>query len=116
MTVMRNPLSLMRRVALPAVGVLIIVNFLFYAIMGQNGLMSWGDYRRAKAERVVQLAALEQERARLQHRSNLLDPRRVDPDLADELVRGGMGVIRPDEVVIPLDDAPARAPAPTARP
>jgi cell division protein FtsB len=116
MTVMRNPLSLMRRVALPAVGVLIIVNFLGYAVMGQNGLMSWGDYRRAKAERSVQLAALEAERLRLQHRANLLDPRNVDPDLADEMVRRDMGVIRPDEVVIPLDEPPARASAPTARP
>ena len=116
MTVMRNPLSLMRRVALPALGVLIIVNFLGYAIMGQNGLMSWGDYRRAKTERAVMLAQLEQERVRLQHRVTLLDPRRVDPDLADEMVRRDMGVIRPDEVVIPLDDAPARTPAPAARP
>lgn len=113
MTVMRSPLSLMRRVALPAVGVLIIVNFLGYAIMGQNGLMSWGDYRRAKSERAVVLAQLEQERSRLAHRARLLDPRRVDPDLADELVRRDTGMIRPDEVIIELDDRPA---APAARP
>ncbi len=120
MTVMRSPLSLMRRVALPALGVLIIVNFLGYAIMGQNGLMSWGDYRHAKAERMVVLAQLEQERARLAHRSRLLDPSRVDPDLAEEMVRNGLGYVRPDEVIIELDPqpsapAPAR-PAPPARP
>jgi len=103
MTAMRNPLSLMRRVALPAVGVLIIVNFLGYAIIGQNGLLSWGDYRREKSERAMMLAQLEQEKARLQHRANLLDPRRADPDLAEELVRRDLGLVRPDEVIIPLD-------------
>lgn len=111
---MRNPLSLMRRVALPAVGALIIVNFLGYAIIGQNGLLSWGDYRREKSERAVMLAQLEQEKARLQHRANLLDPRRADPDLAEELVRRDLGLVRPDEVIIPLD-GPSE-PAPTTRP
>ena len=114
MTVIRNPLSLMRRVALPAVGVLIIVNFLGYAIVGQNGLLSWGDYRRAKAERAVTLAQLEEERGRLQHRANLLDPRRADPDLAEELVRRDLGLVRPDEVIIPLD-TPAEPSAPATR-
>ena len=114
MTVMRNPLSLMRRVALPALGVLIIVNFLGYAIVGQNGLLSWGDYRRAKSDRAVTLAQLEQERMRLQHRANLLDPRRADPDLAEELVRRDLGLVRPDEVIIPLDGA--AEPAPATRP
>jgi cell division protein FtsB len=114
MTVMRNPLSLMRRVALPAVGVLIIVNFLGYAIIGQNGLLSWGDYRREKSERAVMLAQLEQEKARLEHRAHLLDPRRADPDLAEELVRRDLGLVRPDEVIIPLD-GPSE-PAPATRP
>lgn len=111
MTVMRSPLSLMRRVALPALGALIILNFVGYAVMGDNGVLSWGDYRRAKAERAVQLAQLEQERIRLQHRAALLDPRRVDPDLADEMIRSNLGLVRPDEVIIPLDDgAPANPP------
>lgn len=115
MTAMRNPLSLMRRAALPALGALIIVNFLGYAIMGQNGLLSWGDYRRAKAERAVTLAQLEQERMRLQHRANLLDPRRVDPDLAEEMIRSNLGLVRPDEVIIPLDGV-AEPAAPAQRP
>lgn len=118
MTAMRSPLALMRRAALPALGVLIIVNFLGYAVMGDNGVLSWGDYRRMKNERAVQLAALEAERARLQHRTQLLDPRRADPDLAEELVRRELGLVRPDEVIIEIDEAPAApaiAPATKAR-
>jgi cell division protein FtsB len=100
----RNTLETIRRAALPALAILIIANFLGYAIMGANGVLSWGDYRRQKAERLVQLAELNAEKARLAHRADLLDPRRADPDLADEMVRKELGLVRPDEVIIPLED------------
>jgi cell division protein FtsB len=99
----RNTLETIKRAALPALAILIIANFLGYAIMGANGILSWGDYRRQKAERLVQLAELNAERARLAHRSDLLDPRGADPDLVDETVRKELGLVRPDEVVIPLE-------------
>jgi cell division protein FtsB len=103
MTGAGNPFALIRRAALPALAFLIIVNFLGYAIVGSNGVLAWGDYRRMKAEKMVHLAQLEEERAQLARRSDLLDPRRTDPDLAEELVRRELGVVRPDEVIIPLD-------------
>ena len=111
-------MALMRRAALPALGVLIIANFLGYAVMGDNGVLSWGDYRRIKAERAVELAQLEAERERLAQRVRLLDPQRADPDLAEELVRRELGLVRPDEVIIEIDDVvgPAAAPAAATRP
>lgn len=111
----RNPVSLIRRAALPAVAFLIIANFVGYAVVGDNGVLSWGDYRRQKAERTIVLAQLEEERARLEHRNRLLDPRNADPDLAEELVRRDLGLVRPDEVIIELGEnaAPAAA-APAA--
>jgi cell division protein FtsB len=33
----------------------------------------------------------------------LLDPRKADPDMADELVRKDLGLVRPDEVIVPLN-------------
>jgi cell division protein FtsB len=103
-TVGRNTIDLIKRAAWPAVGLLIIANFLGYAIVGSNGILSWGDYRRQKVEKLDQLAVLEAEKARLAHRADLLDPRRADPDLADEMIRRELGLVRPDEVVIPLED------------
>ncbi|HEX2763660.1 MAG TPA: septum formation initiator family protein [Allosphingosinicella sp.] len=99
----RNTFETIRRAALPALAILIIANFLGYAIMGANGVLSWGDYRRQKEEKLVQLAELNADKARLAHRVKLLDPRHADPDLSEELVRRELGVVRPDEVVIPLD-------------
>ena len=108
----RNPLLVIKRAALPALAVLIIANFVGYAVVGDNGVLSWGDYRRAKAERGATLAQLEAEKARLQHRSHLLDPGNADPDLAEEMIRNQLGYVRPDEIIIPLDDpADARAAA-----
>ena len=100
----RNTIELIRRAALPALAVLIIANFLGYAIVGSNGILSWGDYRRLKAEKTLVLAHLQEERARLAHRADLLDPRKADPDLAEEMVRSELGLVRPDEVIIQIPE------------
>ena len=98
----RNTIDMIRRAALPALALLIIANFLGYAIVGSNGILSWGDYRRQKAEHLVQLAQLKQEQGHLAHRVRLLDPRNADPDLSEEMVRRELGVVRPDEVVLQI--------------
>ncbi|HEX9931966.1 MAG TPA: septum formation initiator family protein [Allosphingosinicella sp.] len=99
---------------MPALAFLIIANFVGYALVGDNGVFSWGDYRRQKVERAVVLAELEAEKARLSRRADLLDPRSADPDLVEELVRRDLGLVRPDEVIIRTDEAPAAA-GPAAR-
>ena len=88
---------------MPALALLVVGTFAGHAVAGPNGLLAWGGYHRALKERQVELAQLEQERAQLRHRSRLLDPRKADPDMADELVRKDLGLVRPDEVVIPLE-------------
>ena len=59
MTVGRNTFALIRRAAWPAAGLLIICYFVGAAVVGENGVMAWGDYRRAKTERGATLARLE---------------------------------------------------------
>ena len=95
--------GLIRRSAVPALALLIVGTFAGHAIAGPNGILAWGGYHRALKERQVELAQLEAEKAQLRHHSALLDPRKADPDMADELVRKDLGLVRPDEVIIPLD-------------
>ena len=95
--------QLIRRAALPALALIVVGTFAGHAIAGPNGILAWGGYHRALKERQVELAQLEIERAQLRHHSALLDPRKADPDIADELVRKDLGLVRPDEVIIPLD-------------
>ena len=95
--------ELIRRSALPALALIVVGTFAGHAIAGPNGILAWGGYHRALKERQAELAQLNQERAQMRHRSQLLDPNKADPDMADELVRKDLGLVRPDEVIIPLD-------------
>jgi cell division protein FtsB len=95
--------ALVRRAAMPALALIVVGNFASYAVAGPNGLLAWGGYHRDLQERKAELARLEAERQQLRHRSALLDPRKADPDMADELVRRDLGLVHPDEVVIPLE-------------
>ena len=96
-------LGLIRRVMWPALALIVVGNFAGYAVAGPNGLLAWGGYHRDLNARKAELAKLEAEKATLRHRSALLDPKSADPDLADEMVRGQLGLVRPDEVIVPLD-------------
>jgi cell division protein FtsB len=95
--------GLMRRVFWPALALVVVGNFAGYAVAGPNGLLAWGGYNRDLQARKMELANLEAERQELRHRSTLLDPRKADPDLAEELTRRDLGLVRPDEVIVPLN-------------
>jgi cell division protein FtsB len=99
----RNSIGLIRRAAAPALAFLVVGTFAGHAVAGPNGLLAWGGYHRDLEDRKAELAKLEQERQQLRHRSALLDPRKADPDLAEEMVRDRLGLVRNDEVIIPLD-------------
>jgi len=99
----KRSLGLIRRVAMPALALIVVGNFAGYAIAGPNGLLAWGGYHRNLEQRKVELAQLKAERAQLRHRSMLLDPKKADPDMADELVRKDLGLVRSDEVIISLE-------------
>lgn len=101
----RNPLTrhLLASAVAPAAALLVIGYFAFAAIAGPNGVLSYHDYARRLDQRRGELAAVNDRRAELKHRMDLLDPRRgADPDFVDELVRRRTGQVRQDEVVLPL--------------
>ena len=99
----KRSIGLIRRMLWPALAVLVVGNFAGYAIAGPNGLLAWGGYHRDFKERKVELAKLQEQKAKLQHRSKLLDPNKADPDMADELVRRDLGLVRTDEIIVPLN-------------
>ncbi len=98
----RSTASLIRAAAAPAAAILVIAHFAGFAVFGPNGLLAWGDYKRAVAQKSQELKVIDARRAELSHRVALLNPRKVDPDYADELVRRETGQVRPDEVIIPI--------------
>ena len=90
----RNTFETIKRALLPALAILIIANFLGYAIMGANGILSWGDYRRQKAERLVEITSCTRKRSGSPTFA-LLDPR-APIRHGQETVTRLVGVVRPD--------------------
>lgn len=89
---------------LPAVCLLLIGYFVSHAISGPTGVIAWKDYKLQRAQLQQQAAASSEARAALDRQVKLLNPKKVDRDLADELVRKNLNVVKPDEVIVRLDD------------
>ncbi len=75
-----------------------------FAVAGPTGLLAWSENSSALEARHATIAKLTVERDALRNRVKLLDPEAADPDLASQLVREHLGVMREDEVVMTLDD------------
>ena len=82
---------------------LVIVVLLAMALLGPRGLLAWREYDRQLELRQTELKTLLAQRDDLRNRVALVDPRKVDPDMAGELLRSDLNVVHPDEVVMLLD-------------
>ncbi len=96
-------LSLLKRASLPALCVAVMLYFGTHALFGPSGYFALDGIRRDHAVLLQKKAQLEARRDMLQRNIALLNPKGANPDMADELVRRHLGVVRPDELVIPLE-------------
>ncbi len=92
----------MKRAALPAALLTVMAFFGGYALLGPNGAIAYGDYKRQLAQRQRDYVALDKRRAVLRNRVALLDPDHANPDMVDEIARKELNVVHPDEVIVPL--------------
>jgi cell division protein FtsB len=93
---------MLRRALFPAAMLIVMAVFGGYAVRGPHGVLAYGQYKRQLAVKQAQYAQLDKQRTILKNRVRLLDPKHVDPDMADELTRKQLGVVAPDEVILPL--------------
>lgn len=94
----------LRRAAVPTACILLIGYFVSHAIGGPTGVLAWKDYKAQAAKLRVEAGRTGEAKAALAAQVKLLDPRAVDPDMADELVRRNLNVVKPDEVIVTLDN------------
>ena len=95
--------SILRSAGLPAIALIAMGFFAYYAVLGPNGVLALKDIKAEVAQRNVEYSALQKQRAVIQNRVNLLDPKRgADPDMVEELARKQLNVARPDEVIVIL--------------
>jgi cell division protein FtsB len=77
--------------------------FAFYLIFGGRGLVALGRLEDTSAQRKTEYAELKDRRGRIEANVHLMRPNSLDPDMADEQVRRGLGYTKPDEIVIHLN-------------
>lgn len=88
----------------PATALCALFYFGYHALEGRHGLLALRAYEQAIPGLEAKAAGLAARRSQLATHVALLDPRHVDPDLLEELVRARLGFVHPDEVVVPLPE------------
>src|SRR6202021_2243524 len=84
----------------PAITVAVVAYFGAYAIWGNRGVLSLGDPQAQLGIQQQQLAQLQDNRTRLEHRIALME-KDADPDLVEELARGQLMDGAPNQVAGP---------------
>lgn len=95
--------TLLRSAGAPAIALILMGVFLYYAALGPNGLIANKEVSRQLDQRNAEYRLLETRRNEIRNRVNLLGGSGgADPDLAEEEVRKQLNLVRPDEVLVPL--------------
>ena len=85
---------------LPAISIAVVGYFGSYAIWGERGLLTLEDTQAQLGIQQQQLAQLQDNRTRLEHRIALME-KDADPDLVEELARGQLMDGAPNQVAVP---------------
>lgn len=85
----------------PAVTLAVVSYFGAYAIWGNRGILSLEDTQAQLGIQQQQLAELEANRSRLEHRIALMEKDGGDPDLVEELARTQLMDGGPNQVALP---------------
>jgi cell division protein FtsB len=84
----------------PAITLAVVTYFGAYTIWGNRGVLALEDTQARLGIQQQQLAQLQDNRSRLQHRITLME-QNADPDLVEELARGQLMDGAPNQVAVP---------------
>jgi len=85
----------------PAIAFAIVAYFGYYAVWGERGMLALADVQARVGVQHDELVQLQANRARLEHRIDLLRPGSVDNDLVEELARGQLMEGAPGQIAVP---------------
>ncbi len=86
---------------LPAMAFAAVSYFGYYAIWGERGMLALTDVEDRLGVQREQLAQLQSDRRRLEHRIQLMRPGSVDNDLVEELARAQLMEGAPGQIAVP---------------
>jgi cell division protein FtsB len=100
MRIKRSVTRIFGVLVVPAITVAVVTYFGAYTIWGNRGVLALEDIQAQLGIQQEQLAALQDARARLEHRIALME-NNPDPDLVEELARGQLMDGAPNQVAVP---------------
>ena len=103
MIVLREMRRRGKALAGPMLGVMLTGYFGYHLVEGDRGLLAWMRLQQELRQAKETLATVAGARAELEHRVRHMRPDHVDPDLLDLQIRKTLNVLRPDEIIIPLN-------------
>ena len=89
-----------RHVVGPVLGVCAVGYFAYHVVHGDRGLIAWWNIKQRVAAAESALAAVREQRERLEHRVQLMEPDSLDPDLLEERARLMLNYGYPNDIVI----------------
>lgn len=100
MRIKRSVARFFTLMVLPAVTIAVVSYFGGYAVWGERGILALEDSQAHLALQQQELAQLQQERTRLEHRIQLMNQANPDPDLVEELARTELMDGAPNQVAV----------------
>ncbi len=100
---MRISLRFVLDVVAPAVLMSWTLYFVYDAVIGATGYRVLRTLEAEAEVKSMEVAALTAERRRLEIVAEQLNPRSLDPDMADEKIRTVLGYVEEGDLVIPRD-------------
>ncbi len=96
----------MRQTILALAGVCIVGYFVYHTLQGERGWFAMTRMEREVGNAQATLEQLQKDRKELQHRTQLMRPNNLDPDLLEEKSRELLNYSKPNEIVvlIPRED------------
>ena len=99
-----------RQVLGPLMGAAMMAYFGYHAVQGDRGLIAWWNLRFEIVKTDEELARVTAEKQAMENRVALLRPQNLDRDMLEERARMMLGVVRADDLVIPMAPAVPQAP------
>jgi cell division protein FtsB len=100
MRIRRSVTRVFAAMVLPAICGAVSAYFGYYAVWGSRGALALEDTQAKLGVQQEQLAQVHDQRVRLEHRIDLLQPGQVDPDLVEERARTDLMDGAPNQVAI----------------
>ena len=88
---------------IPAICCAVTIYFGYNGIMGPRGILAWSRTEADLQTAQRDLGEIRGKRQALQHRIALLDEKKLDPDLLEEVARSLLLQGRPHEVAVPRE-------------